>query len=501
MLSEAERAQFADPWWRLCHLYSIVNDEGLEMRFQPNDEQRDFFDRLWNRNLILKARQLGFTTFVDLLALDQCVFVPNTTAAIIAHSLDDAQRIFRAKVLAPYRRLPEIARQLAPLVKESASELVFANGSSISVSTSVRSGTVHFLHVSEMGKIVRKYPERSREIVTGSFEAVPKDGIIVVESTAEGTSGWFHDAVQAAKRSRAQQSVETPLDFRLHFYPWHKKQGYRLADEGVIFTDTQLAYFERIERELSIRLDPAQRAWYVKKQQVLGEDMLREYPSSEEESFAQSTEGRIYGKEMLLLRSMGRLGRVPVRPGIAVNTFWDLGVNDLNTIWLHQRVGAMNRFLRYFAGANEGMRHYWELLERWRSEHDAKWGRHYLPHDGDTRIQGYEVTTRKAILEECGARGVQIVPRISDKRTGIELVRRILPECEFDEEGCIEGIACLDNYSREWDESRGTWSSDPRHDQWSHGADSFRQFAQAFQPDEQRVAPREQPLTYSRAGY
>ena len=42
-----------------------------------------------------------------------------------------------------------------------------------SVGTSSRGGTVHFLHVSELGKIARKYPERAEEIVTGAFESVP----------------------------------------------------------------------------------------------------------------------------------------------------------------------------------------------------------------------------------------------------------------------------------------------------------------------------------------
>ena len=42
-----------------------------------------------------------------------------------------------------------------------------------------------------MGKLSGEYPERAREIVTGSFEAVPLDGITSAESTAEGADGWF----------------------------------------------------------------------------------------------------------------------------------------------------------------------------------------------------------------------------------------------------------------------------------------------------------------------
>lgn len=460
----------ADPWWRLNNLYSIITDEGQQIAFKPNAEQETLFRNLRPRNLICKARQLGFTTFVDLLLLDQCAFNRNFTGAILAHSLPDAARIFRTKVLGPYQALPEIVRSRIPLAKESASELVFQNGSSISVSTSVRSGTVQLLHVSEMAKIVRKYPERAREIVTGSFEAVPRDGVIIVESTAEGADGWFHDACMSAHRRQLQRSPETGMDWRLHFFPWNTKSSYSL-DEHVAVPDDMLRYFQDLALA-GVPLTKAQKAWYAMKAATMGDDIKREYPTTVEEAFARSMDGAIYGREMGLLRRLGRIGTVPVRPGAVVNTYWDLGLNDQNTIWLHQRVGAMNRFVRYFAGTNEGMRYYWNLIEDWRQQHDARWGKHYLPHDGDTRIQGYEVDTRRDILQDLGARDIVIVPRISDVRDGIELVRQVLPECEFDEVGCAEGVASLDNYSRDWNEQSGTWSSRPRHDKFCLGPDT-----------------------------
>jgi hypothetical protein len=472
--------QFASPFWRLANLYRIVDDDGRELPFRPNPEQEYLYRNLRPRNLVLKGRQLGFTTAIDLLMLDQCAFNSNYTGAIIAHSLPDAARIFRTKVLKPYLALPPILRERIPLERQSTSELVFTNGSSISVSTSVRSGTVNFLHVSEMGKIARKYPERADEIVSGSFEAVPRDGLIVVESTAEGASGWYYDACMKAHRRQQQGVPESLMDFHLHFFPWTSKPDYSLA-EHVPLTDEQVRYFADLERS-GIKLTRGQKSWYVKKEDTLGDKMKREYPCTVEEAFAAAIEGAVYAREMALLRRIGRIGPVPHKPGIPVNTFWDLGVNDLNTIWLHQRVGAMNRFLRFFQGHSEGMRYYWNLLEEWRTTNEARWGSHYLPHDGDNRIQGFEIETRKDILEELGARDVRIVPRVADVRDGIELARRVLPECEFDAEGCAEGIACLDSYSYEWNSDQGAWSGRPRHDRYSNGADAFRQFAQGYRP-------------------
>lgn len=500
-LTDEEKALMADPWWRLRSLYSIITDDGAEMRFSPNEEQSYLYQNLWYRNIVLKARQLGFTTFIDLLALDQCLFNSNFTAVVIADSLENATKIFRKKIAFPYERLPALVREIAPTAKATASEMIFENGASISVTTSARSGTANFLHVSEMGKIARKYPEKAREIVTGSFEAVPKDGMILVESTAEGKAGWFHDTVNDSHKRQLSKGKETQLDWRLHFFPWWSKGDYTLDPEGVGISKEMQDYFTNVELKLKRKLSREQKSWYVKKTATLKDDMKREYPASVEEAFEQSTEGFIYAKELLLSRELGRIGKVPHRAGIAVNTYWDLGVNDINAIWLHQRVGSMNRFIKYIYASNEGMAYYWRELEKWREATGAKWGKHFLPHDGDARIQGHEVTTRKQILEECGARDVKIVTRTPDLRTAIDLVKRALPECEFDEAECADGLSALENYSREWDESRGTWASQPRHDWASNGSDAFRQFAQEGDGSTEGPRPQLPQQTFGRAGY
>jgi hypothetical protein len=268
-------------------------------------------------------------------------------------------------------------------------------------------------------------------------------------------------------------------------------------------------YFAELEGKLGVKFDAAQRAWYVKKHAIQGELMLREYPSTEEEAFKASVAGMIYADEMKALRMLGRIGPAGLRPEFKVNTFWDFGVNDHNCIWLHQRIGARNRFVRFFQDQNQGLRHYWKLLEGWRVENGAKWGRHYLPHDADTRMQGAEVFTRKQTLMELGMRedSIVVVPRTPSVNDAIDLTKRILPDCEFDEDGCDEGIDALDNYSRKWDDHVSDWSKEPRHDKYSHGADAFRQFAQAFatggrqDDDGLRGVAFASQATYGRGGY
>ena len=107
-LTDEEKRNLADFGWRIRNLYTLVTDEGVEMPFVPNEEQLAFADNIWYRNLILKARQLGFTTLIDVIALDQCLFNDNFTAVIIADSRENAEKIFRNQVKRVYERLPEL---------------------------------------------------------------------------------------------------------------------------------------------------------------------------------------------------------------------------------------------------------------------------------------------------------------------------------------------------------------------------------------------------------
>jgi hypothetical protein len=115
-----EERQFLDPRWRLSNLYTITDKAGRAVPFRPNTAQLRFLDEVHSLNLILKARQLGFTTLCCLIHLDACLFSPHTRAGVIAHRLDDAKVIFRDKVRFPYDRLDEGLRAAVPAVQDSA---------------------------------------------------------------------------------------------------------------------------------------------------------------------------------------------------------------------------------------------------------------------------------------------------------------------------------------------------------------------------------------------
>jgi len=70
-----------------------------------------------------------------------------------------------------------------------------------------------------------------------------------------------------------------------------------------------------------------------------------------------------------------------------------------------------------------------------------------------------------------------VVERPRNKLEAISAARCAFARCHFDEQSCALGLKRLRAYRKEWDEDRGVWKDRPRHDDASHGADSFLTFA------------------------
>jgi hypothetical protein len=183
--------------WRLNNLYTVTDRNGRRVTFTMNSAQEALYHSMHGQNVILKARQRGFTTFIQLLMLDTCLFNDDVRAGTIAHTLSNAQVIFRDKVRFPYDHLPEAIRNAVPARNDNAGELLLANNSSLRVGVSLRSGTLQYLHVSEYGKICAQFPEKAREVRSGALNTVDKNGMVFIESTAEGQDGHFLELCQA----------------------------------------------------------------------------------------------------------------------------------------------------------------------------------------------------------------------------------------------------------------------------------------------------------------
>ncbi|WP_205598460.1 hypothetical protein [Halomonas sp. NO4] len=422
------------------------------------------------------------TTFEMLDALDDCLFIDNYSAGCICHKLDDARDIFDNKIAFAYRRIApawhRILRELGIRIPKARSDksgaFHFDNGSQITVSTSYRGGTLQRLHVSEFGKICREFPTKAKEIVTGAFEAVGLGNPITLESTAEGREGYFYDYCELARQMQDLGRPLGPMDWQFHFFPWWAEPEYRLDPEGVVVPQRLREYFEELEHKHGIKTDAAQQAWYAKKYETLQDDMMREYPSTPDEAFAQSVEGAYYGTQMRYLRKHGRIGaHVEVNPTLPVYTAWDLGMNDTMAIWFCQVVGREVHLVDYLEDSGEGIEYYADLL----NQRGYRYGGHFAPHDIEVRELGTG-QSRSDVARQYGIR-FETVPAVSNQAEGVQAVRNFLPMCWIAEEACHDGIKALDNYRKEWDEKRGCYKEKPRHDWASHGAKALETLARS----------------------
>jgi hypothetical protein len=450
--------------------YKIKDKSGSEVPFVMNEDQERFIEERHGLDIVLKARQKGFTTVIQLDMLDDCLFRPNTAAGVIAHNLTDAEAFFADKIKFAYDNLPDEFKEAVSAASDTVRSLKFSNGSSIRVGTSLRSGTLQRLHVSEYGKLCAKYPEKAREVKSGAFNTVATGQRITVESTAEGHAGHFYEMTKLAQDKQKLETPLTALDFKFHFAPWWTSPEYALS-EDVCEPRDLTDYFTELESK-GIILTRQQRAWYVKKAEEQGDDMKREYPSTPEEAFEASVEGAYFASQMTKMRKEKRICKIPILD-MPVDTSWDLGVNDSTAITFWQTVGMERRAIDYYENSGEGWAHYAKVL----SERGYNYRRHYGPHDIAARMMGLVAETRQQKAEEAGIKPWDVVGCIPDEITGIDASRSFLAQVYIDEERCARLIQCLDNYRKEWDDRLGVFKDRARHDEFSHGYKSLETYA------------------------
>ncbi|MGH9511917.1 MAG: terminase [Terriglobales bacterium] len=190
---------------------------------KANRAQREYSRRCSKRNIVLKARQLGITTYVAARFFVQTITQPGTMTVQVAHNQESAEEIFRI-VRRFWENLPG-AVQRGALVTSRANirQIVFPRlDSEYRVATAAdpnagRGITIHNLHCSE----VARWPRDGMETLASLRAAVPVNGEIVLESTPNGAGGVFYEEWQRAPET----------EFRRHFFPWWYDDDYRIEVE------------------------------------------------------------------------------------------------------------------------------------------------------------------------------------------------------------------------------------------------------------------------------
>ncbi len=464
-----------DKDWRINHLYKIRNQDGKLIQFKLNRAQQHFHNNLHTRNLILKSRQLGFTTYEAITQLDDVLFTPNQDVLLIAHNLEAGESIFGKKISFAWEKFPQTLKNLYKVDNKTSKTLKFDFGkkgfSSVAVDTSGRSGTYQRVHITEFADLCKKYPKKVPDIIEGTFPAVPMNGRIDIESTSQGCSGEFYDMCMIANGQEPRSNKE----WKLHFYNWQwddeklgyykdkKLREYKDFDQGEKFEE-YAARHKLTLLEMNYYYDmwiSMSKNWNALK---------REYPTTVEEAFEAIAEGTYYGETIGRMERDGQIGIVPWDKSLKVHTVWDLGVGKNMVVGFFQREQLTNqiRMIDYMEGEmSDGLA---EIIPRVLKK-PYLYGKHFGPHDLETTDIG-SGQTRRSTARKLGL-NFTIVPdyKLED---GINATSIWLERLLVDKEKCKEWIRSMKNYGREWDDKKAMYRDVPKHDWASHGADMGR---------------------------
>lgn len=490
--TETLQEHLEDRFWRLNNLYWILTEQGSKVRFVMNTVQVMLYRALWWLNIIPKSRQHGITTFISIFMLDACLFNSDVRAGIIAHKLTDAKKIFRDKIKFAFNHLPEDLKaqfydETGKLPKDDAQELLFSNNSSIYVGTSMRSGTLQYLHVSEYGWLCTHAPKKAAEIKSGAMETVHEGGMIFLESTVEGPSGDFPDMCREAELIRVSKRKLGPMDYKIHFFAWWQKPSNVTDPQFVSVSDNMHQYFDKVERTNNIELSKPERAWYTAKKKTLGSLIWGQHPSTLDESFLSRIVGSYYGESFAWLQENGRIGDVPHNPSYPVYLVCDPGYTSAWWALQVMPTGYVH-FLRYYEDTGKDFGFYATLLARWKAEHNYRYqsvGYAYAPYDIDNNQ--YKLVDSGGLLEVARRAGIDFVQMEmeTDVLLGIAKTNQFLKMCRFNEEGCSIGI----NKCRAYHESinikmstddKPVFTGIPAKDGNDHAADCLRYVRKAI---------------------
>jgi hypothetical protein len=230
-------------------IVKIDNKEGLVLPLIPNRMQRYFHYNKANRNIILKHRQGGFSTFYLADMFTDCLVYPNDNCAVISHETRATQRLLD-RVNQFYKRMDDPKPKLDI---ESRSELKFEDlNSGIYVGTAGskafgRGDTIKKAHLSEYA-----FYENARVILNGVEDAVPLTGEITLECSPNGEDTDFYEQWVRAREGKSP--------YKPFFFPWWWSDDYRIE----------------IGSELALECDRGELVYTVEEQELVGKYELCE---------------------------------------------------------------------------------------------------------------------------------------------------------------------------------------------------------------------------------
>lgn len=248
------------------------------------------------RIIILKARQMGFSTETEAVIFKNVVTHHNYNAGIVAHKEDSTTNLFNMSK----RMLEYLPEDIRPEQKKSnAKELVFNNDMGTGLDSRIkcmtaggkgigRSDTFTALHLSELAF----WEGDKKATMTGLLQAVPNtpDSMIIIESTANGYE-YFKEMWDSA--------VAGENDFYPLFVGWNELKEYSMPYTGFDLTQEE----RDLQKQYNLTLEQLSwRRWCIKNNCSNDINQFKqEYPICPEEAFL-STGNCYFNKENIINR-------------------------------------------------------------------------------------------------------------------------------------------------------------------------------------------------------
>ena len=332
----------------------IQNKEGNLVPFYMNTPQLKLYRtirKLENegkpvRIIILKARQMGFSTFTSAYFTTDTVTNIGRKTAVVAHTEESTKEIF-GKYRVMVNNIPDI---LTPQTSASnAQEIVFDTKNNTGIGGRIRcmtaggegigrGRTIHNLHISEYGF----WKGDKKVILNGLFQAVPRlpNTYIVIESTANGIDHF---------KELWDLAVEGKSEFVPVFCAWWEMEEYRMkAPKDMELTDEET----KLKEQYNLDNDQLYwRRWCIVNNCSNDINLFhQEYPSCPEEAFL-STGSTVFDKQIVSDRIEQIRNKFPVKRGFFT---YDKQMLDAYTVtisnikWVDDKEGAIKIYREPF---------------------------------------------------------------------------------------------------------------------------------------------------------
>jgi hypothetical protein len=207
--------------WLIGTLLHVRDKKRGLVRLIPNRAQREYSKKCTKRNIVLKARQLGITTYLAARFFVQTITQPGTLTVQVAHSQESAEELFRT-VHRFLENLPGGGGGALVQARSNVRQISFRKLDSefrieAADENAGRGLTIHHLHCSE----VARWSRGGMEALASLRAAVPASGEIALESTPNGAGGVFYEEWQRADET----------GYTRHFFPWWYADDYKLKFE------------------------------------------------------------------------------------------------------------------------------------------------------------------------------------------------------------------------------------------------------------------------------